>query len=620
MGKLSDIYSAYKASLDVAQDDYEQSARGRSEAASEFYDLFFRDLTVNMGGRLENEGFRRKVLERIERFFGKLDLDFMAVDGSCHRHASGEFVSFYGGAYGARGTLSLAQEPPGAEYKRWEIEKDVSMAAFVPVPYSRMTELEPRPGDDPNFAASESDRIEVAGMHLHMMNLAEVFLAYNSATGPSAESPDLILLDNSPSSMLGHADLGPDMVQMVGHLMGDGRVLEAADVVVAQAHPFNAALGVPSTKDLTLRFAVIRYLHENPGVRQVPTDELESALGPDARGKLKGAIASMSRHGIADLNSTGGDLLVRTDPRQSWEKTKSAFRSICRGMFLDKEPDSLKYRATDGDGNPTMRWMSPGDVQFLIGVGLRALIEACWERKILLAGIVKDSASAYLTRNYLGVCRHMGLYPLLAEKRFGALPPTDRMFCEILPYLDGSLKSPWGTIEFDSAFMTLHAGRSRGNPEAAEAVGGVHGRITRPERLFLRSIAQFYTRQNADGVLAGHAIFVDRLAFAELDSGPYAERLEIRNDTLGHVSPLVYPTAGHVNVGQAMTYFVLDTVTKNHFAGMIGYPDPLHKADQGAKSMRDSVRRLLESSELRFRSRPLTNTLREMRRSASKGR
>ncbi|MDE0404483.1 MAG: hypothetical protein OXI53_04160 [Nitrospira sp.] len=69
-----------------------------------------------------------------------------------------------------------------------------------------------------------------------------------------------------------------------------------------------------------------------------------------------------------------------------------------------------------------------------------------------------------------------------------------------------------------------------------------------------------------------------------------------------------------------MTYFVLDTVTKNHFAGMIGYPDPLHKADQGAKSMRDSVKRLLESSELRFRSRPLTNTLREMRRSASKGR
>ena len=34
---------------------------------------------------------------------------------------------------------------------------------------------------------------------------------------------------------LGHADLGPDMVQMVGHLMGDGRVLEASDVVVAQS-------------------------------------------------------------------------------------------------------------------------------------------------------------------------------------------------------------------------------------------------------------------------------------------------------------------------------------------------------------------------------------------------
>jgi hypothetical protein len=30
------------------------------------------------------------------------------------------------------------------------------------------------------------------------------------------------------------------------------------------------------------------------------------------------------------------------------------------------------------------------------------LIEECWQRKILLTGIIKDSASRYLTRNYPG--------------------------------------------------------------------------------------------------------------------------------------------------------------------------------------------------------------------------
>ena len=605
MGKLSDIYSAYSRSLDLAQDDYEETVKARSASSKDFYDRFFKSLTVDLGSRLENEAFRDGVIDEISRFFGKYDLNFIAVDGSCHKHNSSEFISFYGGAYGAKGTLRLSEDPPKIEYKRWEIEKDVSMVAFVPVPYSQISEVETGDGSpEETFAVSESDKIELTSIHLPMMQLAEVFLAYNSATSSNLDKPDLVLIDNSLSGMLGYTDFGPDGVRLVGRAMPDGRVLRRADVAIAQAHPFSETMDVPSTKAFSLKFAVVRFLHDNLGTSRVAVSELARHLGVD-QGRLANQIRNMEKNGVVELE--GQDVLVRTDPYRSWEQTKSMFQTICKGIFLDKVENALKYRVENDDGLEVMRWMSPDDIKFLIGIGLRALIEVCWEKKILLTGIVKDSASRYLTKNYLGVCKLFGKYPELSGTGFGPLPPTDRLFCEMLPYLDDGLRNPWGTIEFDSTFMTLRVEKKDGVLE----FGGTFGGITRPERLFLRSIAQFYTRRNSVNLLTGHAIFIDRLAFPEWDAK--SDTIKIDDRAVGPMRALFYPYGSTINKGQIVTYFLLDQVTKNHFAEVIGYPDPLHKADQGAKSMRDNVRKLLESSELRFRSRPLTNTLREIR-------
>jgi hypothetical protein len=233
----------------------------------------------------------------------------------------------------------------------------------------------------------------------------------------------------------------------------------------------------------------------------------------------------------------------------------------------------------------------------------------------LLSGIAKDSASAYLTRNYLGVCRLKNVYPELNSKTYGSIPPTDRLFCEVLPYLDlendDFLFDPWGTIEFDSAFMTLYANK---DSSGREVITGTYGSIVRPERIFLRSIAQFYSRRKGDAVTTGHAIFVDRLAYPELDL-KYCENLRIEEPQIGKMDLILFKNKDAYNLGQIITYFLLEVVTRNHFPEVIGYPDPLHKADLGAKAMRDSVKNLLKSSEWRFRSHPLTNTLRSIRQS-----
>jgi hypothetical protein len=44
------------------------------------------------------------------------------------------------------------------------------------------------------------------------------------------------------------------------------------------------------------------------------------------------------------------------------------------------------------------------------------------------------------------------------------------------------------------------------------------------------------------------------------------------------------------NLAKKYVYFVLDILTKNLFPEVVGYPDPLHKADWGAKSLGDKIR------------------------------
>ena len=59
--------------------------------------------------------------------------------------------------------------------------------------------------------------------------------------------------------------------------------------------------------------------------------------------------------------------------------------------------------------------------------------------------------------------------------------------------------------------------------------------------------------------------------------------------------------------------YLLGSVTRNHFPEVIGYPDPLHKADWGAKSIGRRVQGLIKSSEIPFRANPIVRTVRATR-------
>jgi hypothetical protein len=119
----------------------------------------------------------------------------------------------------------------------------------------------------------------------------------------------------------------------------------------------------------------------------------------------------------------------------------------------------------------------------------------------------------------------------------------------------------------------------------------------------------------------GHVIFIDRLSNADLDQN--ARRLDLTSaelqkkglspHELGEVRPIGYLEADQDNVGQDISTYLLSCLTRNHFPEVIGYPDPLHKADWGAKTLGDQLRATIRSSEVAFRARPLSKTFRAIR-------
>jgi len=607
MSVISEIFTSYKRALTTSRDLYANLYSERAENGREFYEKFFHHLIIPFRPVFENSASREYVGRQVERFFGTRHLDFVAIDGTCYKDPFNDFIVFFGGAYGAKGRISLEGHPPAIRYQRWEMNRDVSMVAWIPVPFAQLSEVT-GPDARETFLVSDSDRVNLASIHTMLMQLAEVYLAYNVAVASVTDPPRLIMIDQSMSGIMAAASHGAN-TELAGYPY-DRRSLDQADIVVAIAHPFNPDLGIPSTKRFRRYTSVLAFCHQT-NKTNVTYTELEEGLGL-SRVELISDLAHMENEGVCTLDAKKETVTLKVNCRESWAYTIDLFKSICRRLFIEKDQSALRYEKSDPD-NPAKKrqaWMSPDDISFLIAVGLRALVEECWSRRILLVGIVKDSESRYLTRNYLGVMRHLGIYPNVET---GLLPWTDRIYLETIPIVcDDELETPWSSVEFDSTFMTVHLGTDANERQYVMGTKTMGGEIVAPERLFMRSLAQFYLNRSKRTPLMGHVVFVDRLAFPGWDSAA-GRRVTDAQSSLGQLEPLIYSDRDADNVGQAITMYLLSTLTRNHFPEVIGYPDPLHKADLGAKAVGQRVRGIVQSSEISFRSNPIAKTLRAIR-------
>jgi len=444
------------------------------------------------------------------------------------------------------------------------------------------------------FFSSDNEKVVFYNTHNQLMQLAEIYLAYLFAKENSAI--DVILLDNSLSSMYLTSDilylLERDGLNIVGYQSNRGRITPA-DILIAYSKPYNETLDIPNCKNFRGEFFVLRYL-EKEGTLNKKFLFFKFPKLPCNKIKREKHISRLQKFKV--LND---DLSINREIKSvedSWNFTKALFESIGRKIFEEKDISALKNGA---------KWLNSNDLKFLISVGLRMLIEEAWKNNKLVIGIAKDSASKYFFKNYLGVMWFLGEYKFNPP----GLTLSDRAILEILPFIDENLKAPWSTIEFDSVFMSLHLEEDNGRPYIA----GFRGDVILPlEKLFLRSLAQFYVYRAGNKTLTGNVIFIDRIANPQYDKD-YVYSKIIRTDRGDEIKPIVYRDNSENNLIQRITMVILNLLTKNLYPHVIGYPDPLHKADWGAKGIARKIRELIRSSEVKFISEPLKKSLRTRR-------
>jgi hypothetical protein len=608
MSTLSRIFGNYRKALDDSRGRYEDLYTERVKNAQIFYKDFFNKLIKQYKPLYCNPGALHQIKRQILQFFETDQIDFVAIDGTCSKDPFKDFITFFGGAYGAKGRISLEGDPPKVKYHKWAMTKDVSMVAYIPIPFAQLSDVTDT-GMDETFIVSDADRIDLSNIQTSIMQLAEIFLAYNVVTSSTLESPKLLMMDLSLSSLMASVAAEPDQVHLTGHYPYDRRTVDKADIAIAYAHPFNSKLGIPGGKEFKRYSLIVSEFHSN-GSQPIDITQFAEKHGLSEK-EFDSAIRYILKNKIAERD--GNILKPLLDIDTSWEYVKSFFQNLCRKLFIEKDQSALIYNSPDENGVMRRRWLSPTDIKFLISVGIRALTEECWKRKVLLTGVVKDSNSKYLSRNYLGVAKHLNIYPELNALQIHQLPWTDRIFLETLPLCDENLDAPWSSIEIDSAFMTLFLYQKE--QSKSPAISGVKGSIVSNEKLFARSLAQFFLSRKKSTPLMGHVVFLDRLLYPEWDS-KNLDQLIIETNELGKISLFCCKEASVPNIGQDIVMYFLSILTRNHFPEVIGYPDPLHKADWGAKSIGKKVRGLIKSSEISFRANPLSKTFRTIRDAA----
>lgn len=550
-------------------------------------------------------------IERLElrdyamMFFGLREpiVSFAAIDGSCDIIEGDRFISIYGGAYVSRGFLEITGEESRVVYRR-SLEKDISYVAFIPVPPEALHFIVDSSPDALPVLEALSDREvrELTSMHTRVMELAEVYAAYDLARS-TQDYPHLILLDRSLSGWLGNTSFITLYRSIIGKKVAGFEITDE-DLYFSIAHPFSRKLSVPPVSTWLPYNRLIAEVFWKGG-RDLSYDDVRDRISLEI---FERGARGIEERGLGTYDPGARYIRLNADPRDSWRKMRRIFEDLCRDLFEEKDWQALRYEKDGNEG-----FLSSRELQFLGGVGLRLLIERCWDRKyIMLVGVVKDSSSRYFFRNYLGT---LHLEAGDSDPGIHARAPfSDRTILETLPhaiYPDHELKAPWGTIEFDSCFMTILPQRENGRWAVMgyrrRARDGTLQEYTRPPRLFLRWLAQFLLTER----VASHVLFLDRLAYPGWDDVDSEDiDLERLGSRLGPIRPLRFKKASRL---QRLAMFLLNILVKNHFPEALGYPDPLHKADMAATAFRKRIKRILESSRLMDRARPLTQTFRDIR-------
>lgn len=616
---ISKILSGYKNSLEHARDTFENEYKSRVDNALSFYDKFLKDFLIDFSKLKSNPVFKGRVIDNIKRWF-KPKFTFAAIDGTCFKEKLDPYLVFFSAAYAVRGHIKLSEPKSPILYERWGIEQDKSVVSYLPIPFANLSNL----FDEEEQQYDDEQKVNFSNIHLDLMSLAEIYLAYTIAKGDLR--PNLILLDQSISSSFNAQGVGRWQKNKTISMLNKeihGLNIDEYDVRICFSHPYNSELDIPSEKDFQLHNYLLRKLYESD--YSLTFNELESILKNIRKERSITDLEKRLNRFIQDIKNKPklfifdyDRKLLKLNPNyiKSWDKLTNLFNIVCKAILEIKESEEdigMIYSHVDNKGKLKREWFKPGDILFLKALGYRLLIEECWKNNILLVGIAKDSSTAYFSQFFFQIFKNENKENVYERYNFDyvKLPWTDRLLLEAIALFKNEIEAPWSTIEFDSAIITLRKKMDELTNNPVIIGSGINNNIYYPERLFLRSLSQFYINRSKLIPSMGHVIFIDRLVLPRIDQGIKKIYLGDRSN----MSVFFFENNQINNPIQELLTLILDLLTKNLFPNVIGYPDPLHKADWGAKSLGDKIRPIVLSSQNILKRNPLILTLRQQRAS-----
>lgn len=607
---ISDVFDLYDKALKQTKGNLKKRLFEGTKELNLFYKDFLKDHIVDFSTLFKNEAFRKEMHRELTQRFKTQNLRFWAIDGACMKKETSDLTIFYGGSYAVKGELELKQSPPKLSYRESEPQDDNSLVAYLPLSPEDLTIIDP----ENRFFVDDSERISASGLDTSLMLLAEIYMCYRGVSG--VDGPHIILWDHSLSSVLANAtpnvrELRFSGVQIVGE------TIWYPDLLVGYSKPWNSDLDVPSKKAHRLWERAIASLYNseygslniNDFSKEVnlPKHTVESQIKLIWECDKYGSAMEGSNPPDALVTKNGDTLTLNSIYKNSPDKVVRLFDYFCVKLFKDKDPSILVYTYKDENGNERKRFLSSEEISFLLAIGLRLTFEKAWVSGIFLIGVSKDSAATYFTNHYLGVMRQIGKFNFTSKM----IPATDRLTMERIPDIDDTINAPWSSTEIDAVFMTLRMRKEFYSSKPT--MQGVRGNVLVQPNIIMKSLAQFYLKRKPPMELSmSHVIFVDRLVHPKYE--PKNKITVISGDReLGTLEPFIQLNSGDIDREQELMMYLLSVLTRNVFPEVIGYPDPLHHADRGAKSVLNMVAPMLSSSEWLDRANPIHRTLRQVR-------
>src|SRR3989442_14485282 len=127
VSELSKVYKQYQGSLISSQHEYEERLKAHAEHLRERFQDLLHEFVASFSSYSENQMDRLEVKRLAGQFFETTEIAFVAIDGSCHKQQSANFISFFVGAYGSKGIISLYEPTGKIRYQRCALNLDVSM-------------------------------------------------------------------------------------------------------------------------------------------------------------------------------------------------------------------------------------------------------------------------------------------------------------------------------------------------------------------------------------------------------------------------------------------------------------------------------------------------------------